>query len=89
MKHNTIIEWNTAIQQAKKAQEERTQEQAYYLQEFKENDLSMLDARDIHFFSEMTGIEANELRRMHPQKDTEILINSFMDDETDDIINFF
>jgi hypothetical protein len=72
MQHNTIIQWNTAIQQAQKAQEERTQEKAYYLQEFKDNDLSMLDARDIHFFSEMTGIEANELRRMHPQKDTEI-----------------
>jgi hypothetical protein len=89
MQHNTIIQWNTAIQQAQKAQEERTQEKAHYLQEFKDNDLSMLDARDIHFFSEMTGIEANELRRMHPQKDTEILINSFIGDETDDIMDFF
>lgn len=89
MKHNTVIQWNTAIQQAKKAQEERTQEQAYYLQEFKDNDLSMLDARDLHFFAEMTGIEANDLRRLHPQKDTELLINSFAGDETDDIINFF
>jgi hypothetical protein len=37
----------------------------------------------------MTGKTANELRRMHPNKNDLDLVQSFMNDETDDIFDFF
>ena len=85
-----VIEWSTAIQQAKENEVKRQQEKEYYLQEFYDNSFDMLDARDLNFFAEMTGIEANELRRMHPQSKTlEMYVNSFEGDDTDNVISFF
>lgn len=90
MPHPHTIVWSEAIQQAERNKIVNEQQKAHYLQEFKDNAFEMLDARDLHFFAEMTGIEANELRRMHPQNKTmEMYINSFSGDDTDDIFNFF
>ena len=92
-----VIEYNFAIQQAKETEiknieisKKREVEKAQYLQDFFENDFEMLDSRDINFFAEMTGKSANELRRLHPQTKTmEMYVNSFIDDEMDDIFSFF
>ncbi len=89
MKHNTVIQWSEAIQFAIESEAKQKIDKSHYLQEFKENDLSMLDAADIHFYAEMTGIDANDLRRLHPQKDTALLLHSFEGDDTDDIMDFF
>jgi hypothetical protein len=89
MQQNTIIEWSTAIQQAKEEEERRVIERNHYLQDFKENDLSILDYADLIFYSEMTDISPNELRRLHPMSNNELILETFIGDETDDIFNFF
>ena len=95
MSHITI-NWNQAvildkqIQVDKVIQNEQTkQQQAEYLKEFLESDFGILDSSDIHHYSEMTGKSANELRRIHPKKNDLELAYSFIDDETDDIFNFY
>jgi hypothetical protein len=92
----TTINWNQAIILDKQIQvdkviqnEQIKQQQAEYLTEFLESDFGILDSSDIHHYSEMTGKSANELRRMHPNKNEINLVYSFMNDETDDIFNFF
>ena len=88
----TTISWSNAVSINKHIQESKEvnkQEQKRYLQEFLDNSFEMLDSRDIHFFAEMTGKSANELRRLHPQANYSNLVESFIDDETDDIISFF
>lgn len=90
------INWNQAvildkqIQVDKVIQDEQTkEEQERYLQEFLESDFEILDSRDIHHYAEMTGKSANELRRLHPNKNDLQLVYSFIDDETEDIFDFF
>lgn len=90
------LNWNQAqildkqIQSNKVIQEEQTkEEQEEYLQEFLESDFEMLDSSDIHHYAEMTGKSANELRRLHPSKNDLQLVYSFLNDETDDIFDFF
>lgn len=98
MLHNTIktMEWHSAIvinkhiQENKVIQQEQDkEEQAQYLQEFMDSDFDILDSADIHYYAEKTGKTANELKRMHPNKNDYSLVQSFMDDDTDDIIDFF
>ena len=88
----TTISWSNAVSINKHIQESKEvnkQEQKKYLQEFLDNSFEMLDSRDIHFFAEMTGKSANELRRMHKGASYSNLVESFIDDETDDIFDFF
>lgn len=98
MLHHTIntIEWSSAIvinkhiQESKIIQQEQDkEEQAQYLQDFLDSDFSMLDSADIHYYAEQTGKTANELRRMHPNKNEYNVVESFMGDDTDDIIDFY
>jgi hypothetical protein len=90
------INWNQAVKLDKQIQvnkiiqdEQTKEEQQRYLQEFLESDFGILDSADIHHYAEMTGKTANELRRMHPDKNDLQLVYSFIDDETDDIFDFF
>jgi hypothetical protein len=90
------IEWNQAVildRQIKQSriveQKQNKAEQQRYLAEFLESDFGILDSADIHHYAEMTGKTANELRRMHPNKNDLDLVQSFMNDETDDIFSFF
>ena len=88
----TTISWSNAVSINKHIQESKEvnkQEQKKYLQEFFLDSFEMLDSRDIHFFAEMTGKSTNELRRLHPQANYANLVESFIDDETDDIFDFF
>lgn len=88
----TTISWSNAVSINKHIQESKEvnkKEQEKYLQDFFDNDFEMLDSRDIHFFAEMTGKSANELRRLHPQTNYSNLVESFIDDETNDIFDFF
>jgi tRNA isopentenyl-2-thiomethyl-A-37 hydroxylase MiaE len=88
MKNQTVITYKQAKQKSKELNQQQQQVAEEKLEEFLTSSLRMLDARDIRYYASITGKTANDLRRMHPQNDTQVLLDTF-DFYNDDIINFF
>jgi hypothetical protein len=93
MRNNTIS-YESAIFWQHKEQERQEIQREDILEEVKTTQLECMDARDINYYAGILGIEPNKVRDMmlqpeDPQLAFEAQINSFADDETDSIINYF
>ena len=84
-----VITWSQAEQLAKHAREKQLIHAEQKLEEFLSSDLGMLDAVDIAYYSECTGIHPMSLRRMHHNRNLEKLLHTFIGDESDMIINIY
>lgn len=88
------INWSKAIQ-AKKDQEKKDAiHRAEAIKEIKLTTLEGLDARDINMFAAEAGIEPNDVRRLmvHTDdlnQDFKNELDSFEDDETDSIFDYY
>ena len=96
------IEWYNAQEQSWEIDKEKIARYNHILDEITGAAFYMLEARDVHFYaSELNNnndpkhtqeITANDVRRLNMQAkgiNQYEMINSFMDDETDDVIMFF
>ena len=66
----SAIHYNKAQERLKEQEQSRQAEQEAYLQEYLESSVELLDARDIDFYSQMTGIPVEYLLTMHPTPKT-------------------
>lgn len=85
----TIITWNEAVHRAEIATQRQQEIAEIKLAEFMESDIGMLDAMDIAYYSELTGIPAVGLRRMHPCNNLESLMHSYANDDTDNVLEIY
>ena len=90
---NTIT-YESAIYWQHKEVERQAEQREDTLEEVRTTELEMMDARDINYYAGILGIEPNEVRNMMMQPEDpglrfEAQINSFAEDETDAIIDFF
>ena len=89
----TTIEWHEAIQISKEQQDFDIVERKRLLDEIQTSNFSMLDARDINYYAYELGYTPNEIRYIHlaahPELTSLDLLNTFEDDDTDQIIDFY
>lgn len=88
MDNQIVITWSEAQQEAERIRVKNELRAKEKLQEFLESGIGMLDARDIGYYSEMTGIPAQELRRMHPSNDLNSMLHTYSTDN-DDIFSIY
>lgn len=84
-----VITWSQAEQLAKHTREKQLIHADQKLEEFLTSDLGMLDAIDIAYYSECTGIDPMSLRRLHNNRNLETLLHTFIGDDSDMIINIY
>ena len=88
MKANTVISW----QQATQISQDEKQEKERILQEVKDSDFSILDARDVQYYADILEITPNEVRRINMKTqnvNSYYMINTFIDDCTNDVFDFY
>lgn len=59
------------------------------LEEFLSSRLEIMDAMDIAYYSELTGISPSDLRKMHPCNDLDSLLATYHGNDTDEIYNIY
>ena len=90
----STISFNSAIHWQKVHKEEVKVNREELIQEIKETHLEGLDARDINYYANEVNLHPNKVRRMmipeeDPQQQFMNEIESFRDDETDSIFEFY
>lgn len=92
MKQQTTINWNQAEQISQHETAKQKQDKIEAMEDIKTSDFSMLDATDIQFYANILDITCNEVREInikHTGANAYDIMNSFENDETDDIIDFY
>ena len=84
-----VITWNQAEAMASRETERQQERRQDKLEEFLESDLGMLDAVDLFYYAEITGLSANVLRRMHHNSSLRARLYSYSKDTTDDILEIY
>lgn len=96
----STIEWHEALQQNEAFKKKSIERFSYLMEELKQSSPTMLTANDFHYYSEELTYHspdnkvysANDCRRIClDNSDCDIfdVLESFQDDDTDDIIDFY
>lgn len=94
------IEWHDALQQNEAFKKHSIERFSYLMEELKQSNPTILTARDYHYYAEELThnspdgktYSANECRRIcldNSDYDIFDMLESFQDDDTDDIIDFY
>lgn len=89
MKPDIVVTWSQAEQMANESRQYQLEQAEIKLEEFMTSDISMMDAVDIFYYAEITKLEPNQLRRIHPESDFQDYLHTFENDDSDDILTFF
>lgn len=92
MKLITSIEWHEAVQISKEVQKHTRTEKLSVWEAVKTENMELYDAQDIAYYAEILGVESNKIRKwnmMFRSKNAYEYIETFKNDETDDILNFY
>lgn len=95
-----IIEWHEAIEQNEAFKNNSIERFYYLMEELKQSNPTMLSASDFHYYAEELTrnspdgktYSANDCRRIcldNSDYDAFDMLESFQDDDTDDIIDFY
>lgn len=96
----STIEWIQAVKEHKEKKEKSAERFSYLMEELKQSSPTMLTASDFHYYSEELTYHspddkvysANDCRRIcldNSDRDIFDMLESFQDDDTDDIIDFY
>ena len=86
------IEWHQAVQISKEVQKHTRAEKLAAWEAVKTEDMELYDAQDIAYYAEILGVEPNKIRRWNMKfkgKDAYDFINTFQNDDSDHILNFY
>jgi len=84
-----VITWSQAEAMARRETQRQQELRQDKLEEFLESDLGMMDAVDLFYYAELTGLKPNVLRRMHHNNSLRVKMNTYKNDTTDDVLNIY
>lgn len=88
----TTINWTQAERIQEIAQVKKDAQYLEALEDVKTSDFSMLSFMDVAHYAEILGITANEVRELnmkHTGSSKYDMIDSFLESDTDDFIDFY